>query len=147
MERVYLLLGTNMGNKERNLQTAITLLINELAPFLGSDVKESSIHESEAVGFISQETFLNQAISFKTSVSPVDLLKVCKYVEAKMGRPIEEPQYDDAGNRIYKSRVIDIDILLYGNKTIDLPELKIPHPRLQEREFALVPLREIFTDY
>lgn len=147
MERVYLLLGTNMGNKERNLQIAITLLINELAPFLGSDVKESSIHESEAVGFISQETFLNQAISFKTSVSPVDLLKVCKYVEAKMGRPIEEPQYDDAGNRIYKSRVIDIDILLYGNKTIDLPELKIPHPRLQEREFALVPLREIFTDY
>lgn len=147
MERVYLLLGTNMGNKERNLQIAITLLINELAPFLGSDVKESSIHESEAVGFISQETFLNQAISFKTSVSPVDLLKVCKYVEAKMGRPIEEPQYDDAGDRIYKSRVIDIDILLYGNKTIDLPELKIPHPRLQEREFALIPLREIFTDY
>lgn len=147
MERVYLLLGTNMGNKERNLQIAITLLINELAPFLGSDVKESSIHESEAVGFISQETFLNQAISFKTSVSPVDLLKVCKYVEAKMGRPIEEPQYDDAANRIYKSRVIDIDILLYGNKTIDLPELKIPHPRLQEREFALIPLREIFTDY
>lgn len=147
MERVYLLLGTNMGNKERNLQIAITLLINELAPFLGSDVKESSIHESEAVGFISQETFLNQAISFKTSVSPVDLLKVCKYVEAKMGRPIEEPQYDDAGNRIYKSRVIDIDILLYGNKTLDLPELKIPHPRLQEREFALIPLREIFTDY
>lgn len=147
MERVYLLLGTNMGNKERNLQIAITLLINELAPFLGSDVKESSIHESEAVGFSSQETFLNQAISFKTSVSPVDLLKVCKYVEAKMGRPIEEPQYDDSGNRIYKSRVIDIDILLYGNKTIDLPELKIPHPRLQEREFALIPLREIFTDY
>lgn len=147
MERVYLLLGTNMGNKERNLQTAIALLINELAPFLGSEVKESSIHESEAVGFVADETFLNQAISFKTSVSPVDLLKVCKHVEAKMGRPIEEPQYDDAGNRIYKSRIIDIDILLYGSQTIDLPELQIPHPRLQEREFALIPLREIFTSY
>ena len=94
-----------------------------------------------------QNTFFNQAISFKTSVSPTDLLKVCKYVEAKMGRPMEEPQYDEQGNRIYKSRIIDIDILLYGNQTIDLPELKIPHPRLQEREFALIPLREIFTDY
>lgn len=147
MERVYLLLGSDMGDRERNLQVAIALLINELAPFLGSDVKESSIHESEAVGFVSENTFFNQAISFKTSVSPTDLLKVCKYVEAKMGRPMEEPQYDKQGNRIYKSRIIDIDILLYGNQTIDLPELKIPHPRLQEREFALIPLREIFTDY
>ena len=77
----------------------------------------------------------------------MDLLKVCKHVEAKMGRPIEEPQYDDAGNRIYKSRIIDIDILLYGNQTINLPELQIPHPRLQERDFALIPLREIFTSY
>lgn len=147
MERVYLLLGTNMGNKERNLQTAIALLINEIAPFLGSDVNESSIHESEAVGFVSEETFFNQAISFKTSVSPLDLLKVCKHVEAKMGRPVEEPQYDESGNRVYKSRIIDIDILLYGDQTINLPELQIPHPRLQEREFALIPLREIFTDY
>lgn len=147
MERVYLLLGTNMGNKERNLQTAIALLINEIAPFLGSDVNESSIHESEAVGFVSEETFFNQAISFKTSVSPLDLLKVCKHVEAKMGRPVEEPQYDKSGNRVYKSRIIDIDILLYGDQTVNLPELQIPHPRLQEREFALIPLREIFTDY
>lgn len=147
MERVYLLLGTNMGNKERNLQTAIALLINEIAPFLGSDVAESTIHESEAVGFVSEETFFNQAISFKTSVAPLDLLKVCKYVEAKMGRPIEEPQYDEDGKRVYKSRIIDIDILLYGDKTVNLPELQIPHPRLQEREFALVPLREIFVGY
>lgn len=147
MERVYLLLGSDMGNRERNLQVAIALLINELAPFLGSDVKESSIHESEAVGFVSESTFYNQAISFKTSVSPTDLLKVCKHVEAKMGRPVEEPQYDASGQRIYKSRIIDIDILLYGSQTIDLPELQIPHPRLQEREFALIPLREIFVGY
>lgn len=147
MERVYLLLGTNMGNKERNLQTAIALLINDLAPFLGSEVKESTIHESEAVGFHSDETFFNQAISFKTSVSPTDLLKVCKHVESIMGRPVEEPQFDSDGNRIYKSRIIDIDILLHGNQTINLPELQIPHPRLQEREFALIPLKEIFTSY
>ena len=109
MERVYLLLGTNQGDKERNLKTAIALLITELAPFLGSDVKESSIHESEPVGFDSNENFLNQAISFKTSVSPTDLL-------------------------------------LFGNRSVDLPELKIPHPRLQEREFALIPLREIYSE-
>ena len=146
MERVYLLLGTNQGDKERNLKTAIALLITELAPFLGSDVKESSIHESEPVGFDSNENFLNQAISFKTSVSPTDLLKVCKYVEKKMGRDIDQPLFDRDGNRIYRDRIIDIDILLFGNRSVDLPELKIPHPRLQEREFALIPLREIYFE-
>ena len=147
MERVYLSLGTNIGDKKRNLETAIALLINELAPFLGSEVKESSILENEAVGFVSEDTFYNQAITFLTSVGPEDLLKVCKYVEEKMGRPIEAPKYDEEGKRIYKSRIIDIDILLFGEQTINLPNLTIPHPRMKEREFVLIPLKEIFMGY
>jgi 2-amino-4-hydroxy-6-hydroxymethyldihydropteridine diphosphokinase len=140
--RVYLLLGTNLGNKELNLKTATSLLVTELAPYLFSDVNKSSILESEPWGFISADSFLNQAISFVTSVTPQQLLQVCKYVEKKMGR-VDEPLFDDNGERIYRSRIIDIDILLFGDLKIETPDLIIPHPRLYEREFALIPLREI----
>lgn len=143
MERVYLLLGTNLGNKEQNLETAIALLTTEMAPYLLSEIKESSIHESEPVGFKSDDNFLNQAIAFDTTLQPHDILKICQWVEQKMGRAAHEAQYAPDGTRIYQSRIIDIDILLYGNRTIDMPDLKIPHPRLQEREFALIPLKEI----
>ncbi len=143
MERVYLLLGTNLGNKKANLEIAISLLVSELSPYLFSEIVESSVHESEPWGFDSDEMFLNQAIAFDTTVSPMELLKVCKYVESKMGRDIKEPAFDAEGNRIYKSRVIDIDILLYGERVIDLPDLKIPHPGLPNREFAQIPLKEI----
>ncbi len=143
MEWVYLLLGTNQGDKRQNLSTAISLLVTELATYLFSEIKESSIHESEPWGFESEENFLNQAIAFQTNLAPEKLLAACKYVERKMGRSDMEPEYDSDGNRVYKSRIIDIDILLYGERKVDLPELKIPHPRLQEREFALIPLREI----
>lgn len=146
MEKVYLLLGSNMGDKGRNLSIAISLLITEMASFLGSDVTESSIYETEPWGFDSDETFLNQAIGFRTSLSPHDLLKTCKYVEVKMGREEKPPVYDNKGNRVYESRVIDIDILLFGDQTIDTPDLKIPHPELPNREFALIPLREILSN-
>ncbi|MBQ0006105.1 MAG: 2-amino-4-hydroxy-6-hydroxymethyldihydropteridine diphosphokinase [Alistipes sp.] len=141
--RAYLLLGSNMGQRERNLSTAISLLVTELAPYLFSEVFESSVRESEPWGFESQGKFLNQAIAFDTSVSPEDLLKVCKYVEHKMGRPLEEPLYDEAGNRIYRDRVIDIDILIFGDIRMETPELSIPHPRLEERDFAMIPLKEL----
>lgn len=141
--RAYLLLGSNTGQRETNLSTAISLLVTELAPYLFSEVFESSVRESDPWGFESQGKFLNQAIAFDTSVSPEDLLKVCKYVEHKMGRPIEEPLYDDAGNRIYRDRVIDIDILLFGDVRMETPELCIPHPRLEERDFAMIPLKEL----
>lgn len=142
-ERAYLLLGTNMGNKPQNLKTAISLLVTELAPYLTSGVTESSVYETEPVGFESNENFLNQAIGFDTTISPHDLLNVCQWVERKMGRPAHEIQYAEDGSRVYESRIIDIDILLYGDKKISLPDLEIPHPRLHEREFALTPLREI----
>lgn len=143
MEQAYLLLGTNLGDKKQNLQTAIALLITQLAPYLRSKIKESTIIETEPQGFQSDNTFLNQAIGFQTTIGPHDLLKICQWVEQKMGRPKHEPQYDTQGKRIYTSRIIDIDILLYGDQIINTPDLQIPHPRLQEREFALKPLQEI----
>lgn len=141
--RAFLLLGSNLGNRERNLSTAISLLVTELASYLYSEVFESSVRESEPWGFESAGKFLNQAIAFDTSVSPEDLLKVCKYVEHRMGRPADEPLYDEAGNRIYHDRIIDIDILLFGDIRMETPNLTIPHPRLNERDFALIPLREL----
>lgn len=142
-ERAYLLLGSNLGDRRRNLSTAVSLLVTELAPYLYSEVFESSVCESEPWGFESAGKFLNQAIAFDTSVIPEDLLKVCKYVEHRMGRPADEPLYDKDGKRIYHDRIIDIDILLFGDVKIDTPELTIPHSHLYEREFALVPLEEL----
>ncbi len=143
MERVYLLLGTNLGEKEINLNTAVSLLIGELAPKLGSEVQRSSIYESEPFGFESQDNFLNQVIAFDIDIVPQELLKVCKYVEERMGRILEAPKYDSDGKRIYKSRLIDIDILLFGERVVQLPDLQIPHPRIAERDFTYIPLREI----
>lgn len=144
--RAYLLLGTNLGNRERNLSTAVSLLVTELAPYLFSEIKESSIYESDPCGFDSPNRFLNQAIAFDTSVTPEDLLKVCKWVEKKMGRVEDGPLYDDRGERVYRDRIIDIDILLFGDVRMNSPELTIPHPGLMEREFALNPLREIYDE-
>lgn len=134
--RVYLILGSNMGNRERNLNIATSLLVTELASYLFSDVKESEIMETEPWGFECDTPFLNQAISFETTCPPEPLLAVCKYVEKKMGRTDFEPEYDVQGRRVYHSRIIDIDIVLYGDRKVDLPHLKIPHPQIEDREYA-----------
>ncbi len=144
-QRVYLILGSNMGDRRRNLSIATSLMVTELASHIYSDVTESEVLESEPWGFEAQTPFMNQAISFVTDCPPELLLKVCKYVEAKMGRPEAAPEYDSEGRRIYHSRIIDIDIVLYGDRTIDLPHLKIPHPQIYEREYAKQLLEEILN--
>ena len=133
--RVYLILGSNMGDRRRNLSMAVSLLVTELAPWLFSDIRESEVLETEP--------FVNQAISFETTVPPEDLLKVCKWVEHKLGRPDHEPEFDGTGRRIYRPRVIDIDIALYGDRHIDTPELTIPHPQVRERDYAARLLNQI----
>lgn len=145
VERVYLLLGTNQGNKARNLSTAISMLVTEMAPYLFSEIFESSVLESEPWGFESQETFLNQAIAFDTTLSAEQVLSVCQYVEDRLGRNRNLPLFNEEGKRLYHDRIIDIDILLYGRQHIRLPHLEVPHPRLKEREFALKPLRELIS--
>lgn len=143
MDRIYLLLGTNIGDKSKNLRRAITLLEEELAPFLISPIKESTIYQTAPWGFEAEEDFLNQAIAFDAIIEPSKMLIICKKIETEMGRINHPERFDTNGNRIYESRIIDIDILLFGNKNINLPDLIIPHPRLMEREFALIPLREL----
>ncbi|MBR4975151.1 MAG: 2-amino-4-hydroxy-6-hydroxymethyldihydropteridine diphosphokinase [Bacteroidales bacterium] len=142
-KRVTLILGSNMGNREQNISIAISLLVTELASCIFSDVTESSLLESEPWGFEADTPFINQAISFVTSCPAEVLLKVCQYVEQKLGREEHSAEYDASGKRIYHSRIIDIDIVLYGDEKIDLPHLKIPHPQIWERDYAKKLLEEL----
>ena len=125
----YLLMGTNLGNRVNNLQKAIQALKN-----IGEITGLSSIYETEPWGLSSQPSFLNQAIILETTLLPSDLLSALKRIEKELGRtPAEQ----------WSSRLIDIDILIYGTQEINSKELIIPHPRMAERKFALIPLCEL----
>ncbi len=132
-KRVYLGLGTNTGNKNENLTRAIELL--SLA--LGSPVALSGIIESEPWGFESENRFLNCVAAFDTTFSPTLLLDTTEEIERTLGRTRKSL------NGQYSDRIIDIDILFYGNEIIESERLTIPHPLLHKRDFVLLPLQEI----
>ena len=134
--KVYLSLGTNIGNKEENLTRAIDLL--SLA--LGKCIAVSQYIETAPWGFKSENSFLNCAVEYDTELSPEKLLDTTEEIERTMGRT----QKSTAGN--YHDRIIDIDILLYGNEHIDSKRLAIPHPLMHKRTFVLEPLAEIAPD-
>lgn len=135
---MYLSLGSNQGNRERNIKIAI----NFLNLILGDNqLGKSEIRETEAVGF-DGAPFLNCVVKYRTTRSPMSLLSVCKHIEKQMGRTDKE-EYDSNGKRIYHDRKIDIDILLYGNQHIDNQKLTIPHKALGERPFLKEMLDEI----
>ena len=141
MTRVYLSLGTNMGDRKSNINTAVRLLEDAL----GKDpAAVSAMIESKSWGFEGGD-FINCVLSFDTTLDPRGLLKVCKDIERRMGRR-ERIEYNGEGNRIYHDRIIDIDILLYGNLCINEPDLVIPHPLMKERDFIMRPLMEIFVE-
>ena len=129
---VYLGLGSNLGNREENLDRALTLLSERMR--MG---KVSSIYDTEPIGNTSQPRFLNLACEVFTRLQPEGLLALAKGIESKMGRQ----------SRTGEPRPIDIDILLYGNTVVDTPELVIPHPKIAERAFVLVPLSEIAPEF
>jgi len=135
MALVYLGLGTNLGDKERNLNDAVMALTLEV----GKVLSQSSFYVSKPWGFDSENDFLNAVVLVETNLSPFDLLSKTQAIEMNMGR-ITKTTSD------YIDRVIDIDILLYDNLIIDQPTLKIPHPLLAERDFVLIPLAEIAPD-
>ena len=146
---LYLSLGSNMGDRRRNIEDAISLLNIELKkPYKAV----SSFYETEPWGFESDEKFINAAIMYELELPKgynpeaegLMILEICKDIERKLGRK-EQPQYDEAGERIYTSRPIDIDILLIGDDRIDCPELTVPHRLMYERDFVMVPLKEIVT--
>ena len=106
--------------------------------------------ETEPWGFESDEKFINAAVMYELQLKKgynaeaegLMILEICKDIEAKLGRT-GKPQYDAEGNRIYTSRPIDIDILLFGNNKIDCQELTVPHKLMEERDFVMIPLKEI----
>ena len=136
---VYLSLGSNQGDRRAQIAEAL----RRLDAAIGHPYEAcSSMLETEAWGF-DGAAFLNCAVRYRTARQPQTLLRICKRIERAMGRR-GAPEYDAAGRRIYRDRPIDIDILLYGDRTVDTPELKIPHPLMYERDFVMRPLAEIF---
>lgn len=133
MIRVFLGIGTNLGERERNLQEARAALSQRL-----EILKESSIYQTAPWGYLDQPAFLNQVIEAQTDLSSLNLLDFLKQTEKELGRK---------ANFRYGPRLIDLDILFYGNRIIQTPRLQIPHPRLVERAFVLVPMAEIAPDF
>ncbi len=129
---VYLGLGSNLGDRHTLLLKAIELL----AQHVGRLVRCSSFIETDPWGFASEHRFLNAVVLFRTTLTPHELLTATQDIERQLGRR-------EKSNGTYHDRPIDIDILLYGDAVIDEPDLKIPHPRMQERDFVMRPLREI----
>jgi 2-amino-4-hydroxy-6-hydroxymethyldihydropteridine diphosphokinase len=129
-----LCLGSNLGERKLNLSAAISSLERRV----GSIIRKSSIYESEPWGMDSVNQFYNQCISLSTAIGPVELMEQITGIEREMGRKGSRGDYTD--------RVIDIDILFFGDIKIDTDDLIIPHPRISERRFVLVPLLEIYPD-
>ena len=125
----YLGLGSNLGDREHNLERAVSLLERVAAP-----VVVSSVYETRPWGYVDQPDFLNLACRVETALSPEALLGAVQAVEVLIGR---EPTFR------YGPRIIDVDILLYGDLIINVDGLRVPHPSLFERAFALAPLAEI----
>jgi 2-amino-4-hydroxy-6-hydroxymethyldihydropteridine diphosphokinase len=129
-EIVFLSLGSNVGDREKNLRAGIAAL-----PELGVEIKKvSSIYETEPVDFLEQPWFLNCVVEGQTTVSPAALLRELRELERRMG----SKKLMARGPRL-----IDMDILIYGRQTIDSPELQVPHQRMHLRRFVLAPLAEI----
>ncbi|MBQ8529691.1 MAG: 2-amino-4-hydroxy-6-hydroxymethyldihydropteridine diphosphokinase [Parabacteroides sp.] len=132
MAITYLGLGTNIGNKRRNLITAAALL----AERVGDVLALSGFYETEPWGFESNNWFLNAAVKLNTDYSPQELLVVTQQIEKELGRT-------EKSNGTYHDRMIDIDILLYDDEVLQTPELVLPHPLMHERKFVMEPLAEI----
>ena len=129
-------MGTNLGDKRKNIAEAI----NNIGELVGDVVRQSALYETEPWGFRSGNRFVNAAVCVDTQLSPRRLLEVTQRIEREMGRTLKS----DGGE--YHDRIIDIDILLYGDLHIDEPDLKIPHPLMHERDFVMTPLNEIMEE-
>ena len=130
---VYLALGSNLGDRHGNIAKAI----QKIGELIGDVVRQSTLLETEPWGFDSNNRFVNGCVCVKTDLSPRELLQMTQLIEQELGRTIKstDGRYDD--------RTIDIDILIYDDITVDEPDLKIPHPLMQDRDFVMVPLKEI----
>ncbi|MBQ1636103.1 MAG: 2-amino-4-hydroxy-6-hydroxymethyldihydropteridine diphosphokinase [Bacteroidales bacterium] len=130
-EELVLLLGTNLGDREENIRRALEALNKA---FGGRRVKISDIIETEACGF-DGPPFLNAVVVYRSARKPENVLRICKRIERSMGRT-DAPEYAPDGSRVYHNRIIDIDILFYGEHSVSTPQLSIPHPQVHSRPFV-----------
>ena len=134
MNRVYIQIGSNLGDREGYLKQSRLMLVDEI----GLIIKKSSVYESSPWGVENQGSFLNQVLLLETDVKPFDLLDTILIIEKKMGRVRIEK---------WGERIIDIDILFYNDEIIESNNLCIPHPYISKRRFVLSPLDEIAKNY
>lgn len=131
MAEVTFLLGSNLGDRANNIKAALTLLDIALN---GCRTAISDMIETKACGFDGPD-FLNLTVRYRTSKKPSTLLNICKTIERNLGRT-DAPEFDSRGERVYHDRIIDIDILLYGDLKVSSPDLTIPHPQIESRPFV-----------
>ena len=130
---LYIALGSNMGDRRSLLNRAIALIEERV----GAVQRVSSFIETEPWGFESEHPFLNAAVMVRTTLSPIECLDATQQIERELGRKKKSK------GGIYHDRPIDIDLLLYGDLKLSTPRLTIPHPHMYERDFVMIPLREI----
>ncbi len=135
MTSVYLSLGTNLGDKQKNIAEAI----DSIKELIGDVVRQSALYATKPWGFASDNDFVNAAVCVETELTPRELLATTQHIERSLGRT------EKSKDGIYHDRIIDIDILLYGNEQVDEPDLRIPHPLMRERDFVMTPLGEIMN--
>ena len=133
MATLYLSLGTNLGDRQKNLTSAMALIGREI----GTVVSASDVMETDPWGFDSANRFLNMAAKVQTDLQPLEVLHATQKIEKELGRSHKTV------NREYHDRLIDIDILMYDNLVMNTPELTIPHPLMHERDFVMKPLLQI----
>ncbi len=136
MHQVYLSLGTNLGNRRENIREAI----RKIGEQVGVVTRQSALYETKPWGFSTPNDFINACVLVETELVPRQLLEATQRIEKEMGRTLKS--VDGA----YHDRIIDIDILMYDDIKVDEPDLKLPHPLMEERDFVMVPLREIWKD-
>ena len=132
-------LGSNLGDREEHIRKAIALI----GESIGLVIRQSSLIETEPWGFESANRFLNGVILVETTLTPRQLLKATQKIERQLGRKKKSTDSSLLTPVSYSDRSIDIDILLYDDLTVDEPDLKIPHPLMEQRDFVMIPLNEI----
>ncbi|MBR3626931.1 MAG: 2-amino-4-hydroxy-6-hydroxymethyldihydropteridine diphosphokinase [Bacteroidales bacterium] len=136
MSRIYLGIGSNLGDKEQNIKTALKLVEERV----GKIIIQSSICKTMPWGFHSDNIFFNAAACVETNLTPMQVLSVIKMIEMEMGRTSKSSQ------GMYADRIIDLDLLFYEDQVINEVMLTVPHPLLQYRMFVLMPMTEIAPD-
>ena len=133
MYHVYLSLGTNLGNRKRNIREAIEKIEEQI----GVVKRQSTLYETKPWGYSSPNDFINACVLVFTPMAPRQVLEATQKIEREMGRTLKSVDGE------YHDRIIDIDILMIDDLVIDEPDFKIPHPLMEERDFVMKPLKEI----